>query len=121
MADESLRVPQPLNDFRTFPTLHPFVPRADGSPGLSNVVLQSRGDGVFEYAIPTLVDGVDLLQIGPDEPLRVAVENGIENYPRFNSVPEVEAWIQANHGNINEDGSLGAPPFKTLLKKLLFQ
>lgn len=121
MASPTLRVPQPLNDFRKFPTLHPMVPRADGQPGGSNVVLQSRGDGQFEYAIPTMVGGVDLLTIGPDEPFRVAIENGIENYPRFNSVPEVEAWIEANHGNINEDGSLGAPPFKNLLRKLLFQ
>jgi hypothetical protein len=92
----------PLDGFTGFPTKHPMVKNKDGSR--SNVILSGAtlDDGRI-VAFPTMVDGV---KHTPDEALKIAEENGIENYPFFDSIDELNEWAEANHANFDENGNL---------------
>jgi len=92
-----------------FPTKHPFVENEDGS--VSNVILSGEDiikDGKYDFTIafPTMVDGK---RYSKDEAFEIAKKNGIENYPRFGSVKEMNEWAEQNHGNIDENGVLKVP------------
>lgn len=86
---------------RIFPTNHPPIKNAGGS--VSNVVLMSVGFGTKTFAIPTMVEGV---QLTPERAIEIAKEQGLRKYPSFDTVDEAEEWIQKNHGNISADGRL---------------
>lgn len=94
----------------TFPTKHPMVKNKDGST--SNVRLGSFTEGKKTYAIPTMVNGV---QLKGKAAFGVARKHGLEKYPSFDSVDKAEAWIQKNHGNIAAPGK--NRKLKTLSKK----
>ena len=84
-----------------FPTKHPFVSNDDGSK--SNVIL-----GTFEFdgnhvVIPTMVDGKKL---SDKEAVSIARENGLQNYPTFDTAKEADRWAEENHSKINEDGEI---------------
>jgi len=93
-----------------FPTKHPFVQNEDGS--VSNVILSGEDimtkDDKYDYTIafPTMVGGK---RYSKDEAFQIAKDHGIENYPRFNSVKEMNQWAEQNHGNIDENGVLQVP------------
>jgi|SRR6478735_2247640 len=93
-----------------FPTKHPFVQNEDGS--VSNVILSGEDimtkDGKYDYTIafPTMVEGK---RYSKDEAFAIAKKNGIENYPRFESVKAMNQWAEQNHGNIDENGVLRVP------------
>ena len=91
-----------LNEFKGFPTRHPMVQNEDGSR--SNVILSgvTLDDGRV-VAFPTMIDGVKHTH---EEALKIAFEHGIDNYPAFDSPEALNAWAEANHANINEDGTL---------------
>lgn len=94
---------RPLNqDFQQFPDQHPFMTRQDGT-GFSNVVLQTTEWDDRTYAIPTMVDGVQLTR---DEANERAERNGLENYPSFFSRQNAQAWINNNHANVTADGTV---------------
>jgi hypothetical protein len=93
----------PTPTAKVFPTRHPLANRADGAAGSSNVVIAGVNIDGVEYNIPTMVDGV---QLSLKEAQQVAIENGLENYPSFDSPEEASAWAEKNHGNINANGEL---------------
>ena len=89
-----------------FPTRHPIVPRLDGAPGGSNVVLSGftfelEDGSVREYLIPTMVGGK---QLSDDEAIAVAEQHGLDRYPSFAEPGEASAWAEANHHLIDESG-----------------
>jgi hypothetical protein len=100
---------------RIFPTRHPNVKNADGSE--SNVVMMGHGTETGrEYVIPTMVEG---RRLEPREAVKVARAQGIHNYPSFKTPQEGEAWAQANHGNIDEEGFLRKPKGPSLVDTVM--
>lgn len=89
---------------RTFPTDHPSVTNADGRT--SNVKLATVSFDGITRVIPTMVGGV---QLSMPDAINVAKQNGFAGYPSFRNEAEADAWIQANHGNIGQDGSIAKP------------
>lgn len=98
------------NKQKVFPTKHPFVKNPDGS--VSNVILSGEDvmneAGLYDHTIafPTMVNGVKYTK---DEAYHIANGEGLEKYPRFNSVKEMNNWAEKNHGNIDQDGVLIRP------------
>lgn len=105
---------------KVFPTNHPMVKNEDGS--VSNVILSGEDimnpDGTYSHtvAFPTMVEGK---KYEKDEAFEIAKKNGLENYPRFGSVKDMNKWAEKNHGRIDEAGYLKRsllsgrrPPFK---------
>lgn len=92
---------------KVFPTKHPFVKNPDGS--ISNVILSGEDvmneAGMYDYtvAFPTMVNGFKHTK---DEAYHIAKGEGLEKYPKFNSVKEMNQWAEKNHGNIDEKGYL---------------
>jgi hypothetical protein len=95
---------------KVFPTNHPFVKNKDGS--VSNVILSGEDvmneAGLYDrtVAFPTMVNGVKYTK---DEAYQIAQREGLDKYPKFNSVKEMNDWAKANHGNIDEQGYLISP------------
>lgn len=93
-----------------FPTKHPMVKNPDGSE--SNVILSGEDimtpEGKYDHTIafPTMIDGK---RHSKEEAFAIAQKNGIEKYPRFGSVKEMNQWAEQNHGNIDEGGYLKTP------------
>jgi len=81
------------------PTQHPFVKNKNGTQ--SNVLFSSFEADGKHYAIPTMVGGKILK---PVEAFSLAREKGLHYYPNFLTKEEVNAWIQANHGNFSAEG-----------------
>jgi len=81
-------------------------PRGTGDLANSNVLLGSFSINGKVYVLPTMENGKKIY-----DPASVAHGYGLEKYPQFNSVKEAEAWIQENHGRVNEDGTLSGRPF----------
>lgn len=78
----------------------------DGSQ--SNVLLSShtftQDDGSEKtFVVPNMAGGEE---IDPWEEGGLVKRYGLENFPSFPTVPEAEAWIEENHGNIDTDGYL---------------
>ena len=88
-----------------FPTKHPSAKNEDGSQ--SNVLMAGVGLDGKEYVIPTMVDGKKL---SIDEAVAVARKNGLGKYPSFATPEEATKFAQENHGSIDENGFLKAPP-----------
>jgi hypothetical protein len=92
---------------KLFPTNHPFVENKDGS--VSNVVLSGedilddKGKYLHTIAFPTMVEGKQLTK---EEAFKVAQQQGIDKYPKFNSPQEMNSWAEKYHGSINEKGVL---------------
>lgn len=84
-----------------------MVKNEDGS--VSNVILSGEDvmtpEGKYDHTIafPTMVEGKRYTK---EEAFEIAKKHGIEKYPRFNSVKEMNDWAKENHGNIDEDGIL---------------
>ena len=81
-----------------FPTKHPIVKNPDGSR--SNLKLASFGftdasGKERHYAIPTMVGGE---QLTDKEAVAVAKSHGLDKYPSYETVKEVEAWSGKEHG-----------------------
>jgi len=96
---------------RVFPTKHPMVQNGDGSR--SNVVIMGHSeskDGPV-YAIPTMVEGK---QLSPKAAVDLARSNGLQNYHKDMTPAEHNAWAEANHGNIGEDGFMKRKPGPSL-------
>lgn len=95
---------------KVFPTEHPFAENKDGS--VSNVILSGEDvmneAGMYDHtvAFPTMVGGVKYTK---DEAYHIAKGEGLENYPKFKSVKEMNQWAEENHGNIDEKGFLFKP------------
>lgn len=81
--------------FKGFPTNHPTV-------GDSNVLLMGVNLEGKEYVIPTMVGGKKLSE---DDAITIAREEGLDNYPSFDTVDAATKWAEANHSRINKDGS----------------
>jgi hypothetical protein len=103
---------------QVFPTRHPTVKNVDGSH--SNVVIMghSESNAGPVYAIPTMVDG---RQLTSKEAIAVAKRNGLQNYHQDKTPQEHNAWAKANHGRINEDGSISPQPTAVLSAANQFQ
>lgn len=82
--------------FTGFPTKHPTV---DGS----NVLLSGFEIDGKEYVIPTMVGGEKLTD---KQAVEVAKQNGLENYPSFDTVKEANKFAEKFHDKIAEDGTL---------------
>ena len=95
---------------RVFPTKHPLSSNPDGS--VSNVILSGEDvmtpDNKYSYtvAFPTMIEGK---RYSKEQAYEIAKKNGLDKYPRFSSVKEMNAWAEANHGNIDEEGYLKKP------------
>ena len=100
---------------RVFPTEHPMVKNKDGS--VSNVILSGEDiltpDGKYSYtvAFPTMINGKPYSK---DEAFEIAKKQGLDKYPRFDSVKAMNDWAKENHGNIDENGYL-VKPRKTMV------
>jgi len=99
---------------KVFPTNHPNVKNDDGST--SNVILAGVNINGKERVIPTMVDGKKL---SVKEATTIAIKNGIDKYPTFNTPEEGDAWAKANHGNIDEQGNLKTAAAPATAKKPL--
>jgi len=99
---------------KVFPTNHPNVKNDDGST--SNVILAGVNINGQERVIPTMVDGKKL---SVKEATTIAIKNGIDKYPTFNTPEEGDAWAKANHGNIDEQGNLKTAAAPATAKKPL--
>lgn len=99
---------------KVFPTNHPF------KGGDSNVLLATTGGknpddptGLTDepvHVFPTMVEGKKL---SGDAALAIAVENGLDNYPVFETIEDAQQWIDLNHGNIDPQGRLVQDPQTT--------
>ena len=92
---------------KVFPTEHPFVKNKDAS--VSNVILSGEDvmneAGMYDHTIafPTMVNGVKYTK---NEAYHIAQGEGLEKYPKFNNIKEMNQWAEKNHGNIDEKGYL---------------
>jgi hypothetical protein len=92
---------------KVFPTEHPMVKNKDGS--VSNVILSGEDiltpDGKYAYtvAFPTMVGGKNYTK---EQAFEIAKKQGLDKYPKFNSVKEMNDWAKENHGNIDKQGYL---------------
>jgi len=84
-----------------FPTKHPSVKNADGSK--SNVLLSGFEIGGKEYVIPTMVGGEKLTD---KQAVEVAKQNGLKNYPSFDTVEEANKFAEENHNKIDANGNI---------------
>ena len=95
---------------KVFPTEHPMVKNKDGS--VSNVILSGEDiltpEGKYSYtvAFPTMIGGKNYTK---EEAFEIAKKQGLDKYPRFDSVKAMNDWAKENHGNIDEKGYLIKP------------
>lgn len=92
---------KPASEFSGFPTRHPYVTNSDGSK--SNVKLGTFGLADKTFVVPTMVNGQ---QLQGREPVTVAIQNGLQNYPSFKVESEADTWARVNHDKIGEDGKM---------------
>jgi len=63
------------------------------------------------YVIPSMIGGklrdTDTNGSGRPDYLDFALKEGLDNYPWFSSEAEADEWQEANHGNVDKDGSWG--------------
>jgi hypothetical protein len=107
----------PTNWAGKFPGSYPQPTGAGTTVHDSNVdlavrKLENREEGtVRHYVLPTTITGRPRTDINPEtsnpEYLDHAQEQGLEMYPWFATADEAQEWIDANDGNIDEDGSWG--------------
>lgn len=101
---------------RIFPTYHPFTKNKDGS--VSNVVISGEDildkDGKYLYtvAFPTMINGK---QYSKSQAFDIAKSQGIDKYPKFKSIDEMNSWAKTYHSMIDESGVLMKKPIEELI------
>ena len=84
---------------RIFPGKYPYVKNDDGT--VSNVMTSVIGVDDKFYVIPTMIGGK---KYSVKDATNIAIKKGINNYPKYNTLPDAENFSKNIHDKIDELG-----------------
>lgn len=103
ISNQSSSVPQIVNDFIKFTTSHPIVDSSSNNKNNAGLIAWQL-DG-FNRVIPTIIDGK---KYSIQDAIKLAIDNGVDKYPQFETTAEAMAWAGLKNNNVNPDGTVGS-------------